>query len=160
MKGSQKVIDLLNQVLTNELTAINQYFLHAEMCQNWGYERLYKKIRSESIDEMKHAEDLIERVLFLDGVPNVQRLGKITIGETVEEQLKLDLALEKQAIPILNDGIALCRAESDNGSAELLEDILEDEEEHVNWLEAQLTLVEQVGIQNYMAEQMKESGDS
>jgi len=160
MKGSQKVVDLLNQVLTNELTAINQYFLHAEMCQNWGYERLYKKIREESIDEMKHAEELIERVLFLEGMPNVQRLGKITIGETVEEQLKLDLALEKQAIPLLNDGIALCRAESDNGSADLLEDILEDEEEHVNWLEAQLTLVEQVGIQNYMAEQMKESKDS
>ena len=160
MKGSQKVVDLLNQVLTNELTAINQYFLHAEMCQNWGYERLYKKIREESIDEMKHAEELIERVLFLEGMPNVQRLGKITIGETVEEQLKLDLALEKQAIPLLNDGIALCRAESDNGSADLLEDILEDEEEHVNWLEAQLTLAEQVGIQNYMAEQMKESKDS
>jgi bacterioferritin len=160
MKGSQKVVDLLNQVLTNELTAINQYFLHAEMCQNWGYERLYKKIREESIDEMKHAEELIERVLFLEGMPNVQRLGKITIGETVEEQLKLDLALEKQAIPLLNDGIALCRAESDNGTADLLEDILEDEEEHVNWLEAQLTLVEQVGIQNYMAEQMKESKDS
>jgi bacterioferritin len=160
MKGSQKVIDVLNQVLTNELTAVNQYFLHAEMCQNWGYERLYKKVRKESIDEMKHAEKLMERVLFLDGFPNVQKLGKITIGETVEEQLKLDLALEKQAIPALNDGIALCRAESDNGSAELLEDILEEEEEHVDWLEAQLTLVEQVGIQNYLAEQMKEKADS
>ncbi len=156
MKGSQKVIDVLNQVLTNELTAVNQYFLHAEMCQNWGYDRLYKKVRKESIDEMKHAEELMERVLYLDGFPNVQRLGKITIGETVEEQLKLDLALEKQAIPLLNDGIALCRAESDNGSAELLEDILEDEEEHVDWLEAQLTLVEQVGIQNYLAEQIKD----
>ena len=156
MKGSQKVIDLLNEVLTNELTAVNQYFLHAEMCQNWGYERLYKKVRKESIDEMKHAEEVMERVLFLDGFPNVQRLGKITIGESVKEQLELDLALEKRAIPVLNDGIALCRAEGDNGSAELLEEILQEEEEHVDWLEAQLTLVEQVGLQGYLAEQMKD----
>jgi bacterioferritin len=155
LKGSQKVIDVLNEALTNELTAINQYFLHAEMCHNWGYERLYKKVRKESIDEMKHAEKLMERVLYLDGFPNVQRLGKVTIGETVEEQLRLDLALEKQAIPMLNSAIALCRAEGDNGSAELLEHILENEEEHVDWLEAQLTLVEQVGLQNYLAEQIK-----
>jgi bacterioferritin len=155
MKGSQKVIDILNEVLTNELTAINQYFLHAEMCQNWGFERLYKKIRKESIDEMKHAEELMERILYLDGFPNVQRLGKITIGEKVEEQLRLDLDLEKRAVPVLNDGIAACRAEGDNGSADLLEDILEAEEEHIDWLEAQLTLVEQVGIQNYLSEQIK-----
>jgi bacterioferritin len=155
MKGSQKVIDILNDVLTNELTAINQYFLHAEMCQNWGFERLYKKIRKESIDEMKHAEELMERILYLDGFPNVQRLGKITIGERVEEQLRLDLDLERRAVPVLNDGIAACRAEGDNGTAELLEEILEAEEEHIDWLEAQLTLVEQVGIQNYLAEQIK-----
>jgi bacterioferritin len=156
VKGSAKVIDILNEVLTNELTAINQYFLHARMCENWGYERLWKKIRDESIDEMKHADKVIERVLFLDGFPNVQRLGKITIGENVEEQLRLDLALENRAIPYLNESIPIVRAEGDNGTAELLEHILVEEEEHANWLEAQLTLVEQVGIQNYLAEQIKE----
>jgi bacterioferritin len=155
MKGSQKVIDLLNEVLTNELTAINQYFLHARMCENWGYERLWHKVREESIDEMKHADEIIERILYLEGLPNVQRLGKINVGQTVEEQLKVDLALERTAVPTLNRGIELCRTEGDNGSADLLEDILEDEEEHVNWLEAQLALVQQVGLQNYLAEQIK-----
>jgi bacterioferritin len=156
MKGDAKVIDLLNEVLTNELTAINQYFLHGRMCENWGYERLWKKVRAESIDEMKHADQVIERVLFLEGLPNVQRLGGVRIGQTVEEQLQLDLALERRAIPVLNRGIELCRAAGDNGSAELLEDILEDEEEHANWLEAQLTLVAQVGLQNYLTEQIKD----
>jgi len=155
MKGSAKVIDLLNQVLTNELTAISQYFLHARMCENWGYERLWHEVRDESIDEMKHADKLIERILYLEGLPNVQRLGTIAVGESVEEQLRLDLELERKAIPLLNQGIALGRDEGDNGTAELLEDILEDEEEHANWLEAQLTLIEQVGLQNYMAEQIK-----
>src|SRR5512142_567667 len=155
MKGSQKVIDLLNQVLENELTAINQYFLHARMCENWGYERLWHKIRDESIDEMKHADKIIERILYLDGFPNLQKLGKINIGQTVDEQLRVDLDLEKMAIPVLNKGIELCRAEPDNGTADLLEDILEDEEEHANWLEAQLTLIQQAGLQNYLAEQIK-----
>jgi bacterioferritin len=155
MKGSAKVIDLLNEVLTNELTAVNQYFLHARMCENWGYERLWHKIRHESIDEMKHADQLIERILYLEGLPNMQRLGKVNIGQTVEEQLRSDLGVERQAIPVLNDGIALCRQEGDNGTAELLEDILVSEEEHENWLEAQLGLLEQVGVQNYLAEQMK-----
>lgn len=155
MKGSQKVIDLLNEVLTNELTAVNQYFLHARMCENWGYDRLWHKVRAESIDEMKHADKVIERVLYLEGFPNVQRLGKINIGQTVDEQMKVDLALEAAAIPVLNRGIELCRAEGDNGTAELLEDVLEDEEEHANWLEAQLTLIQQVGLQNYLAEQIK-----
>ena len=158
MKGSQKVIDLLNQVLENELTAINQYFLHARMCENWGYERLWHKIRDESIDEMKHADKVIERILYLDGFPNLQKLGKINIGQSVDEQLRVDLDLEKMAIPVLNKGIELCRAESDNGTADLLEDILEDEEEHANWLEAQLTLVQQAGLQNYLAEQIKKEG--
>jgi bacterioferritin len=158
MKGSQKVIDLLNEVLTNELTAISQYFLHARMCENWGYERLWHMIRAESIDEMKHADRLIERILYLDGFPNVQKLGKINIGQTVDEQLKLDLGVEKTAIPVLNKGIELCRSESDNGTADLLEDILEDEEEHANWLEAQLTLIQQAGLQNYLAEQIKKDG--
>ncbi len=156
MKGSAKVVDLLNQVLTNELTAINQYFLHARMCENWGYERLWHKIRAESIDEMKHADEVIERILFLEGLPNLQRLGKINIGQTVTEQFRLDLQIEKDAIKRLNDGIALCRNLGDNGSAELLEDLLEGEEEHANWLEMQLNLVEQVGEQNYLSEQMKE----
>jgi bacterioferritin len=155
MKGSQKVIDLLNEVLTNELTAINQYFLHARLCENWGYERLWHKIRDESIDEMKHADRVIERILYFEGLPNLQRLGKINVGQTVDEQLKVDLQLEKAAIPVLNKGIELCRSESDNGTADLLEDILEDEEEHANWLEAQLTLIEQAGLQNYLAEQIK-----
>ena len=160
MKGSAKVIDLLNQVLTNELTAINQYFLHARMCENWGYERLWHKVRDESIDEMKHADKLIERILYLEGLPNVQRIGTITTGESVDEQLHLDLELERKAIPLLNQGIALGRAESDNGTAELLEDILEDEEEHANWLEAQLTLIQQVGLQNYMAEQINKDEEA
>ena len=156
MKGDAKVIALLNDVLTNELTAINQYFLHARMCQNWGYERLWKKVRDESIDEMKHADKVIARILHLDGLPNLQKLGKLEIGETVAEQLKSDLALEKRAIPVLNAGIELCRGKGDNGTAELLEEILVDEEEHADWLEAQLTLVEQVVIQNYLAQQIKE----
>jgi bacterioferritin len=158
VKGSNKVVDLLNQVLTNELTAINQYFLHARMCENWGYERLWHKIRDESIDEMKHADEIIERILYLEGLPNLQRLGKLNIGQTVEEQLRSDYEVERQAIPVLNQGIELCRTEGDNGTADLLEDILEDEEEHANWLEAQLGLIQQVGLQNYLAEQMKKEG--
>ena len=159
MKGNPRVIDLLNEVLTNELTAINQYFLHARMCENWGYERLWHEVRAESIDEMKHADRVIERILYLEGFPNVQRLGKLSIGQTVEEQLRSDLALEQQAIPVLNRGIETCRAVGDNGSAELLEDVLEDEEDHLDWLEAQLTLVAQVGLQSYLAEQIKRDGD-
>lgn len=158
MKGDPQVIDLLNEVLTNELTAINQYFLHARMCENWRYERLYKRGRDESIDEMKHADHVIERILYLEGVPNVQRLGKINVGENVPEQLRLDLELEKHAIPVLNSGMELCRKLGDNGTADLLEDILEDEEEHANWLEAQLGLLDQVGVQNYLAEQIKDHG--
>jgi bacterioferritin len=156
MKGNPQIVELLNEVLTNELTAVNQYFLHARICENWGYERLWKKVRAESIDEMKHADEIIERVLYLEGMPNVQRLGKVNIGETVPEQLRLDLELERKALGVLNAGIESCRKAGDNGSAELLEHILEDEEEHANWLEAQLSLVEQVGLQNYLAQQVKE----
>jgi bacterioferritin len=155
MKGNPQIVELLNEVLTNELTAVNQYFLHARICENWGYERLWKKVRAESIDEMKHADEIIERVLYLDGMPNVQRLGKVNIGETVPEQLHLDLELERKALGVLNAGIETCRKAGDNGSAELLEHILEDEEEHANWLEAQLSLIEQVGLQNYLAQQVK-----
>jgi bacterioferritin len=156
MKGDPAILDLLNEVLTNELTAVNQYFLHARMVENWGYERLYKKFREESVGEMKDADELIERVLYLDGLPNVQRLGKVNVGENVPEMLKVDLALERNAIAVLNRGIEQARRVGDNGSAELLEDILEGEEEHANWLEAQLTLVEQVGVPAYLAEQIKE----
>jgi len=155
VRGNDQVINALNEILTNELTAVNQYFIHARMCENWGYERLWHKVREESIGEMKHADSLIERVLYLEGIPNVQRLGKVNVGQSVDEQLRVDLDLEPRAIPVLNKGIELCRGASDNGTADLLEDILEDEEEHANWLEAQLTLIAQVGLQNYLAQQVK-----
>jgi bacterioferritin len=155
-RPNKKIVTLLNEVLTGELTAINQYFLHAKMCFNWGYQRLGATLRAESIDEMKHAEELIDRVLYLGGVPNVQRLGKVTIGETVREQFELDLALEKVALKRLNAGIELCRTEGDNGSRALLEQILVAEEEHVDWIEAQLDLMEQTGEQQYLAQQIRE----
>jgi len=148
------IVSLLNDVLTAELTAINQYFVHAKMCANWGYVRLAHKIRHESIDEMKHADALIDRILYLGGVPNAQRLGKVNIGETVPEQLAADLALEQDAIPRLNAGIAACRDAGDNGTRHLLEEILVSEEEHLDWLEAQHDLIAQVGLQNYLAQQI------
>ena len=156
MKGNDRVIDQLNEILTHELTSINQYFIHGRMCENWGYQRLWKKLREESIDEMKHADELIERVLYLEGLPNVQRLGKVNIGQTVKEQFELDLGNEKTAVKMLNDAIELCRSLSDNGSREMLEEILEDEEEHANWLEAQLELIKQAGEQNYLAQQIRD----
>ena len=156
MKGHDKVIDLLNDVLTGELTAVNQYWVHARMCENWGYMRLWKHLRAESIDEMKDADKLIERILYLEGLPNLQRLGKILVGTTVPEQYKVDLQLEKDAIKRLNDGIELCRSLGDNGSGELLEDILKGEEHHADWLESQLALIDQVGEQNYLHQQIKE----
>jgi len=154
MKGNAKLIELLNEILTAELTGINQYFVHGKMCSNWGYKRLAERIRKEAIDEMKHADELIERILYLEGVPNVQRLGKVRVGETVPEQLKLDHALEVEAVARLNKAIELAVAVHDNGTRELLEEILTSEEEHVNWLEAQLELIKQVGEQNYLAEQL------
>jgi bacterioferritin len=156
MKGSDKVIDLLNEVLTGELTAVNQYWIHARMCENWGYERLWHKIRAEAIDEMKHADQIVARVLYLEGMPNVQRLGKVMIGESVQEQLELDLDFEYAAIARLRDGVALCLSEGDVGSRELLEHILVSEEEHVDWLEAQRDLIMQVGLENYLSQQIKE----
>ena len=156
MKGDPAILDLLNQVLTNELTAVNQYFLHARIVENWGYERLYEKFRGQSIGEMKDADEVIERVLYLEGLPNLQRLGKVNVGQDVPEMLRLDLQLEKDAIALLNPGIEQCRRAGDNGSAELLEDILEGEEEHANWIEAQLTLLAQVGAAGYLAEQIKQ----
>jgi bacterioferritin len=152
MRGDADVIELLNEVLTAELTAINQYFIHAKMCENWGFERLAKHNYDESIDEMKDAEKVIERILFLDGVPNLQRLGSVLVGETVVEQLRLDLDLENAAIERYNRGVALAREKGDNGTRELLEDLLTGEEHHADWLEAQLNLVEKVGEQNYLAQ--------
>jgi bacterioferritin len=155
MRGHQQVIALLNDVLTAELTAINQYFIHARMCENWGYERLWKKIREESIGEMKHADELIERILFLEGVPNMQRLDKVRVGETVREQFTLDLKLEQVAVTRFNKVIALAVELGDNTTRELLAGMLKSEEEHVDWLESQLELIEQVGEQNYLAQQIK-----
>lgn len=152
MQGDPAIIELLNEVLTAELTAINQYFVHAKMCENWGYERLAKHNYDESIDEMKDAEKVIERILFLDGVPNLQRLGTVLVGETVAEQHRVDLDLEMAAIERYNRGVALARDKGDNGTAEMLEDLLVGEEHHADWLEGQLGLIDQVGEQNYLAQ--------
>jgi len=154
MKGQKEVIQLLNDVLEGELTAINQYFLHARMCQDWGYAKLASVVQAESIDEMKHAQALIDRILFLEGLPNVQKLGSLSIGQTVKEQFVADLALENQAIPRLRDGIVLCGEKNDPGTRDLLEKILVSEEEHVDWLEAQLSLIDQVGYENYLSQQI------
>ncbi len=156
MKGDPKVIEFLNQALKAELTAINQYFLHAEMCENWGYERLAKLIKKESIEEMTHAEKLMERILYLDGTPNMTDYFKINIGATVETQIKNDLHLEYDAVKRLNEGIKLCVAAGDNGSRDLAQKILDDEEHHVDWLEGQLHAIGEMGIANYLAQQLKE----
>ncbi len=150
------LVDVLNDVLTAELTAINQYFVHAKMCKNWGFARLHEYIRKESIDEMRHAEAVIDRILFLNGVPNLQKLSKLNVGETVEEQLKSDLALEYLAVERLNRGIGLSTAASDNGTRELLARILVSEEEHIDWLEAQLEAIAQVGMPNWLSQQIKD----
>lgn len=160
MQGDPQVIGLLNELLSAELTAVHQYVLHARMCQNWGYERLYEKIRDESRDELNHAEELMERILYLDGSPDVQKLGKVAPGASVHEQLKLDHALEQGVRDALNRGIELCRKAGDNGTAELLEHLLEETEGHHHWLEKQLSAVEQIGLQSYLAEQLKGGGQS
>lgn len=152
--GKTEVIRLLNEVLTAELTAINQYFLHSKMLKNWGFARLAALVRVESIDEMKHADALIERILFLGGLPNVQRLGKVNIGETVPEMLECDLALELEALPRLQKAIALCAERGDHGSRMLFDRILASEEEHTDWLETQLGLIQQLGATAYLAEQI------
>ncbi len=156
MKGDPKVIDYLQEVLTAELTAINQYFLHAEMMENWGYERLAKITKKESIEEMMHAEKLLHRMLYLDGSPNMSQLFPLRIGQTVKEQLENDLALELEAVPRLNKAIAHATSVGDNGSRELFEKILLDEEHHVDYLEAQLHMIKEMGYDNYLAQQLRE----
>lgn len=155
MKGDPQVIEALNSVLSAELTAINQYFIHAKMCRNWGYEALAKHAHAESIEEMKHADSVIERILYLDGTPNMQRYMKINVGETVREQLGFDLTLEQDAVKRLNDGVALAVAKGDNGTRHLFEAILGDEEESVDWHESQLHLISEVGYERYLSMQMK-----
>lgn len=154
MRGDPQILELLNEILTAELTAINQYFVHAKMCANWGYARLAKKKRSESIEEMHDADAVIERILYLDGVPNMQRLGPVRVGEDAVEQHRLDLALETDAIARLNRGIQLCLDKNDAGTRELLERILKGEEESADWLESQLHAVGEIGKAAYLAEQL------
>jgi bacterioferritin len=154
MKGNEKIIEKLNALLADELTAISQYMVHSEMCANWGYERLHKAVEKRAIDEMKHAEKLIGRVIFLEGKPVVSSLNKITIGPEVEAQIKNDWAAEEGAVKAYNEGIRLAVEAGDNGTRELLESILKDEEAHIDWLEAQLDQIKQMGIQNYLVEQV------
>ncbi len=156
MQGDPEVIEALNAVLTAELTAINQYFIHHKMCENWGYARLSKKKHDESIGEMKDADAVIGRILYFEGVPNMQRMNPVRVGEDPLEQHELDLAVEKEAIERLNDAISLCRKKGDNGTRELLEDILKGEEDSADWLESQLYLVEEVGKKQYLAEMINE----
>jgi bacterioferritin len=154
MKGNDEVIQVLQDVLCAELTAVNQYFIHARMCENWGYKRLAAYVRKESIEEMKHAQDVIDRILYFDGAPNMQKYMKINVGGNVPDQYRNDLDLERQAVPRLNKGIEVARTHADNGTRALLEAILKDEEEHVDWLEAQLHQIKEIGVENYLAQQI------
>ena len=159
MKGDPKVIEFLNKALGNELIAINQYFLHAKMYKDWGFDALGDYEYHESIDEMKHADKLTERILFLEGLPNLQDLGKLYIGENTKEMLECDLKLEHQAIPLLREAVAYCETVKDYVSRDLFSGILDNEEEHVDWLETQLSLIDNVGIQNYLQSQMSKAED-
>jgi bacterioferritin len=154
MQAKEGVIELLNGILTQELTGINQYFLHAKMCQNWGYKRLEREARQRSIDEMKHAEEIVERILFLEGVPNLQRLGDVNVGETVPEQFELDLGLEQDAVGLFTDAIQHCSNAGDYATRQMLERMVADEEDDVDWLETQLESIRQVGAGNYLAQQL------
>jgi bacterioferritin len=154
MKGNDEVIQVLQDVLCAELTAVNQYFIHARMCENWGYGKLAEHTRKESIEEMQHAQLVIDRILYFDGAPNMQKYMKINVGRSVPEQFQADLDVEYQAVPRLNKGIEVARNLGDNGTRALLEAILKDEEEHVDWLEAQLGIIKEIGVENYLAQQV------
>lgn len=154
MKGHEEIIGNLNELLKDELTAINQYFVHGEMCDNWGYEKLHKLVEKRSIDEMKHAEKLIQRILYLEGIPIVSELNRINIGSVMEDQFKKDLMAEEHCIQMYNEGIRLSTELNDSGTKELLDSILVEEEKHADWLEAQLSQISQMGIQNYLAGQI------
>lgn len=156
MRGDAEVVDALNEILTSELTAINQYFIHYKMCENWGYHRLAKKKREESIEEMRHADKVIERILYLGGVPNMQRLSPVRVGEEPIEMHKLDLTLELEAVARLNRAIALCLSKNDGGTRDLVEKILAEEEDAIDWLEAQLHQLADIGRENYLAQQLEE----
>lgn len=155
MKAKDGVIELLNKILTADLTAVNQYFIHAKMCENWGYARLHEKVRSRSIDEMKDADELIGHILYLEGVPNMQRLGTVQVGETVPEQFKVDLKAEQDMLKILSDGIVHCAKVGDFTTRHMLEDMAEDVDAHIDWIETQIETIKQVGLGNYLVEQIK-----
>lgn len=156
MRGTERVVQALNDLLTLELTVINQYFLHSKMCENWGYRRLAKRLRDTAFEEMKDAEDIVERILFLEGIPNMQRLGPVTIGESVPEQFRIQLDGEKQALKILAEGVAVSLEDGDQASREFFASRLPEEEAHVDWLETNLMLIDQVGEQLYLAQQVRE----
>jgi bacterioferritin len=156
MKGKPEVLAQLSEMLKEELGAINQYILHAEMCENWGYKRISKETKMQSIGEMKHAEKLIERILFLEGMPKMDEMAKLTIGKNVKQQLENDLALEKSAVVAYNKAVEVCRKAGDNASADFFKEILKDEEDHVDHLETELGLIEQLGLPNYLAQQLKD----
>jgi len=158
MKAKEGIIDLLNKILTADLTAINQYFLHAKMCENWGYDRLHHKVKERSFDEMKDADELIEHILYLEGVPNVQRLGTVHVGETVTEQFKTDLQAEKEMLTLLTDGVSHCAKVGDYTTRHMLEDMAEDVDQHIDWIETQMETIKQVGLENYLSEQIKKEG--
>ena len=155
MKAKQGVVDLLNKILTQELTVINQYFLHAKMCENWGYDRLWHRVKARSFGEMKDAESVVDHILYLEGLPNMQRLGTVKIGETVPEQLKLDLEKEKDMVKLLSDAIVHCTKVGDFTTRHMLEDMVKEEDEHIDWIETQLETIKQVGLENYLSEQIK-----
>jgi bacterioferritin len=156
MQAKPGVIDFLNRILTNELTAINQYFMHAEMCKNWGFERLGQHLYKLSIGEMKDAQHLIQHILYLDGMPNLQRLGNVRVGETAHEDLQIDLQLEVDAVSLLNEAVGHCAQVGDFTTRNILEEMVRDEETHVDWIETQLETIRQIGIENYLAQQLSE----
>lgn len=155
MKAKDGVIDLLNKLLTANLTAINQYFVHAKMCENWGYERLHHKVCERSFAEMKDAEEIIEHILYLEGVPNMQRLGTVQVGETAPEQFKLDLTAEQEMLALLNEGIVHCVKVTDFTTRHMLEEMAKDVDAHIDWIETQMETIKQIGLENYLAEQIK-----